>query len=111
MLFITRAGPAAPSRLSSWVFLVGSAGAMAEIYVQQPRSPQAPPAPAGVSPELRAFTAHCGGVDSRDRPAAAAGGDDGGGGRRKQGSVGFESLNVAIGLGWEEGGEVPPLSI
>lgn len=37
--------------------------------------------------------------------------DGGGGGRRKQGSVGFESLNVAIGLGWEEGAEVPPLSV
>lgn len=86
MLFITRAASVAPSRLTSWVFLVASAGAMAEIYVQQPRSHQAPPAPAGVSPELRAFTALCGGVDSRDRPAAAAaagGGDDGvgGGGR------------------------------
>lgn len=34
------------------------------------------PAPACMSPELRAFTALCGGVDSRDRPAAAAGGDD-----------------------------------
>lgn len=32
-----------------------------------------------MSPELRAFTALCGGVDSRDGPAAAAaaGGDEG----------------------------------
>lgn len=61
---------------------------MAEIYVQQPRSPQAPPAPARVSPELGAFTAHCGGVDSRDRPAAAAGGADGGGRKEEAGERG-----------------------
>ena len=29
----------APSRLTSWVFLVASAGAIVEIYVQQPLSP------------------------------------------------------------------------
>lgn len=39
MLFITRVATVAPTRLTSWVFLVASAGAMAEIYVHQPLSP------------------------------------------------------------------------
>lgn len=39
MLFITRAAIMVPSRLTSWVFLVTSAGAMTEIYVRQPLSP------------------------------------------------------------------------
>lgn len=39
MLFITRAATVAPSRLTSWVFRVASAGAIAEIYVRRPLSP------------------------------------------------------------------------
>lgn len=61
----------APTRLTSWVFLVASAG---DLFPPAPLTRL--PAPACMSPDLRAFTALCGRVDSRDRPAAAAGGDD-----------------------------------
>lgn len=39
MLFITRVAAVVPTRLTSWVFLVASAGAITEIYVHQPLSP------------------------------------------------------------------------
>lgn len=58
-----------------------------------------------MSPELRAFTALCGGVDSRDGPAAAAAtaGDDEGQ------DVGEEGRHVRFGCNWGlDRGRVPP---
>lgn len=61
-----------------------------------------------MSPELRAFTALCGGVDSRDGPAAAAAaaaaGDDEGQDVGEEGTLGLDATGD-----WIEG-EFPPLS-
>lgn len=62
--------------LTSWVFLVASAGAVMEIYVRQPLSADSLHLLA-CHPSSPAFMALCGGVDSRDGPAAAGVGEEG----------------------------------
>lgn len=95
----------APSRLTSWVFHVGTAGTPGGDLCPSSPSQQAPRT-CCVSPEPRSFTALCGGVDSR---GCAAAGDEGpvGGEGSIHGDPLIERLILEFGdkrRGW---GEVP----
>lgn len=91
MLFITRAAAVVPTRLTSWVFLVASAGAIAEIYVHQPLSPGSlhllacHPSSGLLRPFAEALTPE---TDLLLRLVVMMWG--------RKGNVRFESLNVAI---------------